>query len=245
MTAIPEGVGLIYEQIPKIMLDLKPVGKGQYNQQQRFKYRGIDDVYNALQPLLAKHGVFSTSEIVSRDRREVQTKAGARAYHCVNSYKFTFWASDGSSIDIWADGEAMDMGDKASNKCAAIAHKYALLQLFCIPTADLADPDAESPQLSQQPGTTVQQPQQNVLANPGNQGGVSQKQLNRLFAITKSAGMRNEESVRLAQQMFGVNQLTELNREQYNGLCDRIETAPNRGQQSADNLNSKFGAGGF
>ena len=38
----------------------------------------------------------------------------------------------------------MDSGDKATNKAMAIAFKYACFQVFCIPTEEMKDPDAES-----------------------------------------------------------------------------------------------------
>jgi hypothetical protein len=41
----------------------------------------------------------------------------------------------------------MDSGDKASNKAQAVAHKYALLQVFCIPTDDLKDPEYDNHEL--------------------------------------------------------------------------------------------------
>ena len=37
----------------------------------------------------------------------------------------------------------MDSGDKATNKAMSIAFKYACFQVFCIPTEEMADPDAE------------------------------------------------------------------------------------------------------
>ena len=40
-------------------------------------------------------------------------------------------------------GEGMDPGDKATNKALSIAFKYACFQLFCIPTEEMRDPDAE------------------------------------------------------------------------------------------------------
>ena len=39
----------------------------------------------------------------------------------------------------------MDSGDKATNKAMAIAMKYALFQVFCIPTDEMKDPDGETP----------------------------------------------------------------------------------------------------
>lgn len=37
----------------------------------------------------------------------------------------------------------MDTGDKATNKAMSIAFKYACFQVFCIPTEEMIDPDAE------------------------------------------------------------------------------------------------------
>ena len=49
--------GLIYEAIPKVIADVGAVGKDKVNRQQGFKYRSVDDVFNALNPALAKNGV--------------------------------------------------------------------------------------------------------------------------------------------------------------------------------------------
>ena len=38
----------------------------------------------------------------------------------------------------------MDSGDKATNKAMAVAFKYACFQIFCIPTEEMQDPDADS-----------------------------------------------------------------------------------------------------
>ena len=138
-----EPAGLIYKKIPLIMSEMGAVGKDQFNSFHKFKFRGIDDVYNALQKVMAKHGVFTVPEIVSRHRSEVSTKNG-KAHMVVNQFRYHFYAEDGSSIIAHADGEAFDNGDKASNKAAAVAHKYALLQVFCIPTEASEDPDKYS-----------------------------------------------------------------------------------------------------
>jgi hypothetical protein len=44
----------------------------------------------------------------------------------------------------------MDSGDKASNKAMAIAFKYACFQVFCIPTEEIVDPDAECHEVKKQ-----------------------------------------------------------------------------------------------
>ena len=48
---------------------------------------------------------------------------------------------------MWAvvQGEGMDSGDKSSNKAMSVAFKYACFQVFCIPTEEMKDPDADTP----------------------------------------------------------------------------------------------------
>lgn len=138
--------GLIYRKITQAMADIKAISKDQYNSAQRFKYRGIEDIYKHVKPVLVKHGIFTTAEIIGRERSFVETKNGGKAVHAITHFKFRFFAEDGSYVDAYADGEAKDSGDKAANKCASVAHKYALIQTFCIPTAGLEDPDAHSPE---------------------------------------------------------------------------------------------------
>ena len=60
--------------------------------------------------------------------------------------KYTFYAEDGTFVTAVVIGEGMDSGDKATNKAMSIAFKYALFQIFCIPTEEMADPDSESPE---------------------------------------------------------------------------------------------------
>lgn len=55
---------------------------------------------------------------------------------------------DGSIHTVTTYGEAMDSGDKATNKAMSIAYKYAAFQAFCIPTEETAiDADAETHQV--------------------------------------------------------------------------------------------------
>lgn len=137
-------MALIHEQMAKIMADSTAIGKDQKNQSQGFKFRGIDDVYNSLHETLAKHEVFSVPEVVEDRTEERQTKSGNNLIYRILTMQYTFFAKDGSSIQARVIGEGMDSGDKAANKAMSIAHKYCLLQVFCIPTEETKDPDAES-----------------------------------------------------------------------------------------------------
>ena len=142
-------VGQIYGLIGKAMAEIGAIGKESVNQQQGFKYRGIDAVYNTLYPIMAKYGLFITPEIIDHKREERtstktynnQTKTTTLLYSII-TVRYTVYAPDGSSIQMTVIGEGMDSGDKATNKAMSIAMKYAMFQLFMIPT-EAVDPDSE------------------------------------------------------------------------------------------------------
>ncbi len=134
----------IYESISKIMAEATPISKEKFNKQQGFKYRGIDDVMNTFYPLLAKYKVFIAPEVLEQTREERATKSGGNLIYSILKIKFTFYAEDGSNISAVVIGEGMDSADKSSNKAMAVAMKYAMFQVFCIPTEEMADPDSES-----------------------------------------------------------------------------------------------------
>lgn len=139
----------IYAAICGVMEDVGAVGKGDYNKQQGFKYRGIDAVMNALNPAMIKHKVFCTPEVLEQTREERTTQNGGRLIYSVCRMRYKFFTTDGSFVETIVVGEGMDSGDKATNKAMSVAFKYACFQTFCIPTENLMDdPDKEAPPTS-------------------------------------------------------------------------------------------------
>ena len=134
---------LIYQKIVDIMAEIGAIGKQHENVAQKFRFRGIDDVYNRLHPLLVKHGVFSSSEIIETTRESHVTATGKTLLYAIIRMKYSFCTTDGSCVSVETVGEGMDSGDKATNKAMSAAHKYAMFQLFSIPT-ELHDPDRSS-----------------------------------------------------------------------------------------------------
>ena len=134
----------IYSAICAVMRDINAIGKDRKNQQQNFQYRGIDDVMNELHGTLARNGVFVVPEVLNEERTTGKSKNGGDLFYTRLKIRFAFYADDGSHVDAVVIGEAMDSGDKASNKALSIGLKYAMLQVFCIPTEDDKDPDATS-----------------------------------------------------------------------------------------------------
>ena len=135
----------IHQAIIAIMREVGAIGKDEENTLQKYRFRGVDSVYNRVHPLFAKHGVYSTSELLDKsiEQSEIKGKSVVRAYLAM---RFTYWSEDGSSVSTDVVGEGMDYnGDKACNKAMSVADKYAILQLLKIPTA-MVDPDRPPPQ---------------------------------------------------------------------------------------------------
>lgn len=135
----------VYKAIAAVTADLAKDGiaKDRKNQQQNYSFRGIDDVYNALSPVLAKHGLCILPRVLSRETVERQTSKGTPLFFTTVDVEFDFVAAeDGSSHTVRTIGEAMDMADKSSNKAMSAAYKYAAMQAFCIPTEGDNDADA-------------------------------------------------------------------------------------------------------
>lgn len=149
----------IYTAIADILAESGAIGKDSKNQTQGFMYRGIDAVMNVFHPLLAKHRVFAVPVVMETEREERQTARGGNLIYTLMKVKYIFYADDGSSIEAVVHGEGMDSADKSANKAMSVAYKYALFQLFCIPTEEMKDPDADSPEPS------VKAPQTNPV-NP-------------------------------------------------------------------------------
>lgn len=142
-------MGDIYSAICGVMEDIGVVGKTDINKQQGFKYRGIDAVMNALNPAMIKHKIFCVPEVLDQSREERITAKGATLIYSVCRIRYTFFTTDGSSVQAVVVGEGMDSEDKATNKAMAVAFKYACFQTFCIPTENLMDdPDAETQESS-------------------------------------------------------------------------------------------------
>lgn len=132
------------------MSEVGAVGKDQVNTQQNFKFRGIDDMLNSLHGLFAKNGVIvlpNETEHIQEPYQYLDSRGNQKIqFRSRIHFTFNFVSTvDGSFVTADGWGEAADNGDKGYNKCKSIALKYVLMTLFLVPTADIADPDKETP----------------------------------------------------------------------------------------------------
>jgi hypothetical protein len=147
----PPRVLAVFAAIRHVMEDMAKAGVGKLktNSQQNFKYRGVDDVMDALAPSLARHGLIIVPHVNDRLVAERESRAGGTLFHTLLRIDYDFiGVSDGSVLHVGPIyGEAMDSGDKATNKAMATAYKYVCVQTFCIPvTGD--DPDETTHQIA-------------------------------------------------------------------------------------------------
>jgi hypothetical protein len=136
--AVYAAIAAVTEKLSK-----EGISKDRKNEQQGYKFRGIDDVYNALAPFLADAKLCILPNVQSRDVVERTSAKGNVLFYVTVKVDFAFVsADDGSEHHVITYGEAMDSGDKATNKAMSAAYKYACMQAFCIPTE--GDNDADS-----------------------------------------------------------------------------------------------------
>ena len=137
MTTIHEALLAVSEQI-------RVVGKGDFNSQQKYRFRGVDAVVNAVSPAFRKHGVTVTPEALDYDLTTFATAKGSPMERCVVRVAYTFTGPEGDSVRTVAFGEGSDSLDKATSKAMSVAFRTALLQTLVLPT-DEPDPDSFSP----------------------------------------------------------------------------------------------------
>lgn len=144
----PAAEGGVYYAILCVMQELGTAGitKDRKNASQGYSFRGIDDVYNALSPLLAKHKLLVLPRMLERNVVERESKNGGALFYVTVKAEFDFISPvDRSKHTVGPMyGEAMDSGDKATNKAMSAAYKYAAMQAFCIPTEGNNDADAQT-----------------------------------------------------------------------------------------------------
>jgi hypothetical protein len=147
----------VYEKIAAVTAELSKIGisKESKNHSQGYAFRGIDQVYGALSPLLSKHGLCILPRVKDRQVIERQNRAGTALFYVTLTVEFDFVAAeDASKHTVVTIGEAMDSGDKASNKAMSAAYKYAAFQAFCIPTEGDNDADAQTHEVAAKPAFT-------------------------------------------------------------------------------------------
>lgn len=133
-------------------LGVEGISKDRKNLQQGYSFRGIDQAYNALSPLLAEHQLVIVPRMLERQVWERESAKGNALFYVVVTAEFDFISAvDGTMVTARTFGEGMDSADKATNKAMSAAYKYAVWQTFCVPTEG-AGTDSEDDSHDVRPG---------------------------------------------------------------------------------------------
>ncbi|MFD4880041.1 ERF family protein [Streptomyces sp. NPDC058420] len=176
----PDGTPRVFAAIAAVMRDVMPVAKDKENQQQRYKFRGVDDAMSAMAGPMRAHGLFILPSIADHHAE----RRGDKMTHVNITMRYHVYGPAGDCLTAEVPGEASDFADKATNKAQSAALKYLLFTLFMIPvdgrSIDDGDRDhpveptaehrAERQQRQQQRGQRQQrgqQPRRSQRAEPG------------------------------------------------------------------------------
>ena len=142
--------------------EIGAVGKNGYNPAQRFNFRGIDDVMNAVAPAFRRYGIIATPELLDKTYEHMSSKRGGTITCARLTVAYRFQVAGSEPITATVAAEAFDSGDKATQKAMSVAYRTALLQVLCLPTCE-PDPDEQTYNLADS-GDTFGQIQRAMLA---------------------------------------------------------------------------------
>ena len=107
-----------------------------------YAFRSIDEVMNALNPLLEKYKLVLSISIIDRKLTQVTSGKGTAGYAA--EVVINLNVTDGSetiSTQEWA--LSVDYSDKSPTQAMSMAYKYALIRIFVVTTKDLILNDAD------------------------------------------------------------------------------------------------------
>lgn len=138
--------GLVLLSIMKMRSELNKIGiaKKEENKDQKYFFRGIDAIRNAVAALQDECQLLIIPSVTARVQHEYTTKNGGRAVQVIVEMDFHFINTvDGSTMIFQTVNEAIDYSDKATNKAISMCFKTMCINAFNIPTEGEEDTDED------------------------------------------------------------------------------------------------------
>lgn len=156
---LAEKMAEIYKTVPRFEKSKQVQGGGP-----SYDYTPIEAIADWLRIEMGKHGIIMVpSKITPLVHEEAGvTRSGTSRWRYVMVVDWTI--TDGNyTLNVSSMGEAIDTGDKGSNKAQTAARKYALLGAFQLSTgAD--DPDARHPDAPKPPAEVAKERADHLLS---------------------------------------------------------------------------------
>ena len=197
----------INEKLMNIQVELK-APKSQYNNFGKYSYRNLEDILEALKPLLIKYKAFiniSDEIVMIGDRYYVKATATI-----VNSEE----SGEISAIAYAREDDTkkgMDLS-QLTGSTSSYARKYALNGLFAID--DTKDSDTTNTH-----GKAIEQPDIRTSKTPGS---LSEGQIKRLYAIAKSVNVDATTVQSQIKTKFN-KEVEQLTKTEYDTVCKGYE----------------------
>jgi hypothetical protein len=139
----------LHQKLVRITGEVGAIKKGGTNREQGYGFIEYAAVAGELRGLFAKYGVLIVPRMQQahkQHRLDVTSKTGARGVYALVDFAFTVINTDkpDDKFTVTWTGEALDYGDKATNKAATSALKYYLMRQFNISEKG-DDPDGVTP----------------------------------------------------------------------------------------------------
>lgn len=228
---------LIYQQIAKVMGEVSAIPKSRSGQGLNYKFRGIDDFMNALNPIMSKNQVIFGFDVINVQKETFDQESNYNGNKKIVKWtnvsltiKYIFFAADGSSISVVTIGEGRDNSDKAYNKAMSAALKYALMQVFLVPTEDLIDQDDERPGDidKNQPVEKLVDKAKELKNHAPQYSGPSEAQIKRLYAICKKSNWTQDTLKDYLKSKYSFDSVSKLTQTQYNEVCSFVDQSESK-----------------
>ena len=131
------------QSITEVMRLVQAVAKSQYNEHNKYNFRGVDAVYNAVGPALRQVGAVVLPDVVKVKRRETKTSGGKDTMETMVKVRIRWFGTDGGEPEttmMWA--ESLESSDKGLAQAISVAMRTYFINTLVIPTGD-TDPDEQ------------------------------------------------------------------------------------------------------
>ena len=187
-----------------------------------YKAISIEKVMTAVSDKMAKYGIviYPVEQIYNRKDEEVTKVDGSKAFNRISDvdvkYQVINIHNPSEQFITVSSGTGVDTQDKGIGKAMTYAYKNMIIKLFAIATGDDTDKvhsdDYTDKLMGRAEKKTAQQ-----------NSNLSDKQLSRLFAIGKSKGINQATITAQCVKEFGVSDISQMTKEQYDNICSRLE----------------------
>jgi hypothetical protein len=159
---LPAPIGNIAHAISSVMSEVGTIEKRGYNEHFRYHFARVEDVLEALTPLMGKHGlaIFQNEAAIKMEGSRMAVEYEFSVIHKSNE-RWPPLKQTGTAIARDSKG---NLDDKAIAKCHTQARKYFLLGLFNVPAGDFpeSDSDANGKEKKPVPGPSTSKPSKPV-----------------------------------------------------------------------------------